>query len=778
MKRAGFAAVVTVCAAGCAAWAGQPQGTQPAVAPSAQQPGQPQRIDAVWVEQQTIKRLAEESDVIMREMGWGDDDRAWFVTQIIPPYVRPTLCRTNTDADDERMKRLLPPLFIGEVPKQNGLSMNQAGPRVHPHRTVFMAFFQPVYEKSGTTWWSEERLTGGRDTLPSTLLSPGLIRLSLYLHNDWGFSPKIVKETPEFIAAEVAAALREPGLSGERARMVACEIGRLHSGNCNIDFTVAAAEAYAQRPDADAWFADYFKGVTLVNAAWEARGDKWASETTDEQFKQFHALLRKAHQSLLSAHTRRPEWPYAAAELVTVTMGLEFPGESPMGWYNRALKADPADWRAGVAMATAAAPKWASKNAEKLVRELVSQSAASTDYRSAVPATAVEAVLEQAQDDPDTLRKVLRLPGVYDQVKQVLSGYIGAADSGMRAGVARTWLMMMAYYAGKAEDAMGVIQTPGFEPVLTDEFTQVQPQEVRRWAIVSLSPKKTTLREAEKALAEGRVRDAAVMYRRAAGELEAGTPSADLAAARAELIGRIERAYAGSEGVELLTPQLGPGSAAPLMCWRVERGWNVRFDERAAPAWIEFTPKRSGGRHTASDARVELPVPVGLQSGFPDGYELAFDVEFVGDGEKANGQLTVSLNRAPFGSDESVYGPAVIVAPTFCGLSDSYSDKPRPEPLKGGTPPTKEVHLKRHVCVLVSGWRAEVWEGETLVDWSAGRSTSDAGHEPGEWVMFGGVGWNGTVARLSGLTIRPLKQPLEKRPVRDRNPPSPKKPKK
>lgn len=719
-----------------------------------------EQIDALWVERQAAARLAEEVEQLTREMGWADEDRAWFVREIVPVIARPTLGRTNSPAHKARMDRLLPELFIGPVPRSTGLGGNQPQPRMNPNRVVYM-WLLDAYKRAGETWGRSRGLAGSGEGLPSPLLRPGLIRMDFYFHADWSKTNINRSDIPGYLSAELAAALREPGLSGEKARVVASSLQDLENDECS-DLLVKAAETYAQRPDADPWFADFFNGVVLVQAAWKARGSDWAANTTQEQFDAFHALLRKAHARLVSAHSRRPDWPYAAATLVTVTMALAFEGESPMQWYLAAMKADPLDAAAGWNMAYAASPRWNCEGGTVLSRRLIAAASACTDYRSAVPATVIAGVLWGADAKSEALRPILREKSVYDNVKRVLLGYASANDPAVRPDVAKTMLMIMAYHADRPADAIAVLEEPGFAPVMPATLADVQPQEVRRWAMIELSSKRRTLVEAEAALSEGRQRDAEIMYRRAAAEQPAESPSGRYAAARAELIARVERARQGQR-VDLLGVSDG---LAPLTAWPVRAGWNVQIDERSERPSIAFTTKPDS-ETVLNDAVVEFPVPVGLKSGFANGYEVAFDTEFVSAGEPANAVVWLKLNHARSG-DEAAFGPAVFLSPTRYGLSESYSDKPRQAP-KGTLIPQPPPVASRRVRVLVQGWRAEVWCDGELVDWTAGKSgLKDDEHTPGEWLQLSGVGWKGASVRISNLTLCGLEQPLEKRAPRQR----------
>src|SRR5262249_4269138 len=74
--------------------------------------------------------------------------------------------------------------------------------------------------------------------------------------------------------------------------------------------------------------------------AWQARGGGWASTVTPQGWAGFKEHLEKAAQHFSEAYKLGPQYPEAAAEMITVAMAGGAPdGETPRLWFDRAVKA-------------------------------------------------------------------------------------------------------------------------------------------------------------------------------------------------------------------------------------------------------------------------------------------------------------------------------------------------------------------------------------------------------------------------------------------------------
>ena len=150
------------------------------------------------------------------------------------------------------------------------------------------------------------------------------------------------EEAPPLIADALAKAVASERFSGERIQMIGLLIVRMSSRRYDIPTHLRAAQLYAARPDADPWLASLYLGTILSDKAWLARGEKFASETSPDQFAALHAGLDLAYEQLVKAHQIAPHRPHAAGVLVGQALGSSNPAhEAPWYWFREALRADP-----------------------------------------------------------------------------------------------------------------------------------------------------------------------------------------------------------------------------------------------------------------------------------------------------------------------------------------------------------------------------------------------------------------------------------------------------
>lgn len=92
--------------------------------------------------------------------------------------------------------------------------------------------------------------------------------------------------------------------------------------------------------DTDPWISHYTIGRWLSKQAWDARGDGWGHEVTDQQWALFTDGLTEAEWFLNKAWESRPHWPQAATELISLNMGHQVHEDrDSLFWFEEAIKA-------------------------------------------------------------------------------------------------------------------------------------------------------------------------------------------------------------------------------------------------------------------------------------------------------------------------------------------------------------------------------------------------------------------------------------------------------
>ena len=90
------------------------------------------------------------------------------------------------------------------------------------------------------------------------------------------------------------------------------------------------------------WLAGLVAGHLATEAAWEARGGGWASETSDERFAEMERLLALARPALEASFAQRPDVMSAAEMITNLMLGAGGGGAETMRrWFDRAVAVDP-----------------------------------------------------------------------------------------------------------------------------------------------------------------------------------------------------------------------------------------------------------------------------------------------------------------------------------------------------------------------------------------------------------------------------------------------------
>jgi hypothetical protein len=96
---------------------------------------------------------------------------------------------------------------------------------------------------------------------------------------------------------------------------------------------------FLDKPNVPSWLRDTIIGERAVWAAWEARGNGWAREVKQDGWKGFGEQLEIAARHLTAAWQAKPELPFAARKMITVTMGQSCGDAMLRVWFDRSTAA-------------------------------------------------------------------------------------------------------------------------------------------------------------------------------------------------------------------------------------------------------------------------------------------------------------------------------------------------------------------------------------------------------------------------------------------------------
>jgi len=101
--------------------------------------------------------------------------------------------------------------------------------------------------------------------------------------------------------------------------------------------SLAIDEWCAKKPNP--WIAYTARGYLLIEVAWKHRGCDWAVNVPSEKMRLFHEHLLMAEKALTTAYELNPGFPFAATEMITVSMGLCKPRAEMEKWFQWATTA-------------------------------------------------------------------------------------------------------------------------------------------------------------------------------------------------------------------------------------------------------------------------------------------------------------------------------------------------------------------------------------------------------------------------------------------------------
>ena len=328
------------------------------------------------------------------------------------------------------------------------------------------------------------------------------------------------------------AAMCDPNLGGRDPRIVLAlvmdDFQRLPTARKKETFEKADAA------HADAWIVNILGGEYHTRAAWDARGGGWASSVTEDGWERFSEHLREARNCLTAAQTLHPEFPEAAAEMITVAMGDTRDGETPRQWFDLATRAQFDYAPAYGNLFWSLRPRWGGSHEEMYALGL--ECMQTKRYDTDVPHKMIQA-LEGIRDDMQDW-SFWRRPGVFEQARDVLEQYDVKNPGPARAAYHESWIAGIAWQLNRWDDGRKALdQIPAVDEPLKSkgwEQADVIPARTMSGLYALTGPHANPLRQAEDNARAGKHVDAARAYEMVAAELKNDDPSCVFVRGRAQ----------------------------------------------------------------------------------------------------------------------------------------------------------------------------------------------------------------------------------------------------
>ena len=373
----------------------------------------------------------------------------------------------------------------------------------------------------------------------------------------------VTKKPPRFAAA-VAAAATDPALAGDDKLIY------IRTLLPDDDVLAAVADEFA-KPDSgvDPWVKAVATGRAEIRKAWAARGRGFAAKVKPQGWQGFEEHLALARKALVAAHEMHPEWPDAATEMITVSIGDRTDEER--SWFDRAVAAEFDHESAYRRFATAALrPRWGGSHEAMLA--FGRQCLDTGRFETFVPGFVFDVALSVGED-LSRPRDAFAMPGVYEDCLRAANGYLQAADTA--PAVARLWrsrLAVLHWATGRYPEAARILDELRDEPApqaLTE--SRVRLEELIGESRLFGGPHGAAADAAEALIAAQKLDDARAAYERLAAAADLPAAGRRIVADRIATV-RMAVALDRADWVDLQPP-------ADLAGWHVVSGeWKVEAD--------------------------------------------------------------------------------------------------------------------------------------------------------------------------------------------------------
>jgi Domain of unknown function (DUF4034) len=175
-------------------------------------------------------------------------------------------------------------------------------------------------------------------------------------------------------------------------------------------------------PDADPAALLYIEGEWQIQAAWQDRGDDWASKVTAKGWQGFADHLAKARIALVQAWDLDPKITETATAMIHVSMGESNP-EEMRTWFDRAVAMRFDDADAYDSYIYGIYPRWLG-NREALMG-FADECAATERYDTQVPLKYFLILLVVRTECDGGKMDALVLPNIYDKAHGILEKTLG-----------------------------------------------------------------------------------------------------------------------------------------------------------------------------------------------------------------------------------------------------------------------------------------------------------------------------------------------------------------
>jgi hypothetical protein len=210
--------------------------------------------------------------------------------------------------------------------------------------------------------------------------------------------------------------------------------------------------------------------VYYKDAAWDARGDDYASAVTQQGWKGFREDLALARAYLVQSWHENPRDPAAACRMIAVCMGENERIEPMRTWFDRSVAVDFDYTPAYSAFEWGLRPRWLGSHAD--MREFADECIATGRYDTQVPIQEMYIEL-QISDDTGDRGNHFRDAQISGKVLGVIDTYFTQPNPPIEIAYCRTAAAIVAQKAGRLDEVKKHLAALDYQPSTNSFLAQL-----------------------------------------------------------------------------------------------------------------------------------------------------------------------------------------------------------------------------------------------------------------------------------------------------------------
>lgn len=229
-------------------------------------------------------------------------------------------------------------------------------------------------------------------------------------------------------------------------------------------------QAIEKSKDTSPWLVDVCRGEYEIRAAWQARGAGWANTVNNLGWQNFELHLRNARDHLTRAHALHPEFPEAAAKMISVAMGAGRQlNETERAWFDKAVTAQLDYEPAYAAYIWSLYPRWGGSHREMF--EFGLECLATGRFDTSVPMQ-ILGVVNKIDGDSTHDLAIYSVPPVQKAIREFLNQAAEKSPTKSTRDYFASYHVALAWRTNQFEDAAPALDKVG-DRFLPDVFKHV-----------------------------------------------------------------------------------------------------------------------------------------------------------------------------------------------------------------------------------------------------------------------------------------------------------------